>query len=130
MPDSHQETPEQIHNTLSQFFGTENYYRLYPGWYLTDGAHYLSQACGAFWLLDILYSARHFVSDDVTVMTLTLTVKDTAGKVVITNGGEDVIYTQDIAFTDFPLDEISIWAELGSLDGQTSAWIVLLPSEH
>ena len=47
---------------------------------------------------------------------------DMESKIVrIEDGNKNVLYTQEIHYTDFPLDEITIWVE-GN--------IVLLPSEH
>jgi len=38
--------------------------------------------------------------------------------------------TQDIAFTDFPLDEVELWVEMGSIDGVNPAYVAMLPSER
>lgn len=37
---------------LSQFSGTEHYYRLNRRCLITDGAKYLADEAGAYWLLD------------------------------------------------------------------------------
>lgn len=37
---------------LAQFAGTAHYYRLNRLCVITDGAKYLAEAAGAFWLLD------------------------------------------------------------------------------
>jgi hypothetical protein len=52
---------QEISNNLSQFSGTEAYYRyspLFPFMLLTDGTKYLSDACQCYWLLDIIASMQ------------------------------------------------------------------------
>jgi hypothetical protein len=40
-------------SSLSQFTGTEKYYRLYSTVVLTDGTKYLSDTAGCYWLMDV-----------------------------------------------------------------------------
>ena len=42
---------------LSQFIGTENYYRHWTGHGVyTDGVKYLAEKAGAYWLIDAILS--------------------------------------------------------------------------
>jgi hypothetical protein len=41
---------------LTQFTGTERYYRLNRKCLLTDGTKYLAESTGAFWLMDVAAS--------------------------------------------------------------------------
>jgi hypothetical protein len=60
----------------------------------------------------------------------TLTVKDRKGILKGDDGNGNVFATQDIPFTDFPLEEIKLYCMLGSLDGVNPVWILLLPGEY
>ena len=41
---------------LSQFIGTENFYRITPRHLLTDGTKYLAEKAQSFWLMDAVAS--------------------------------------------------------------------------
>jgi hypothetical protein len=49
-------------NILSQFTGSEHWYRhgLVPSITFTDGAKYVAEAAGAYWLLDEIALAQRF----------------------------------------------------------------------
>lgn len=109
---------------LDQFTGTEHYYN-YLGIKLTDGVKYLAEIGGAFWFLDIICSyqanknikAKHFqvwmLKVDLEKKTGIVTMKEDTGM-------PDLV-TQNLEYTDFPLDEITLWL----IDG-----ILILPSEY
>lgn len=44
-------SPDELRQNLSRFSGTEHYYRTHPGVLATDGAKYLADQAGAYWLL-------------------------------------------------------------------------------
>ena len=116
------ETPEEIRNTLAHFTGTENYYKHLLGLKLTDGALYVAEACGAFWLMDIIASCKYVdaVAKEV-FQVYKLTVNNGKGIVTVEDGNDNELYRQEIQTTDFPLDEITLWV---------SDNIILLPSEY
>ncbi|GAB9152728.1 DUF6876 family protein [Bradyrhizobium diazoefficiens] len=108
---------------LAHFTGTENHYqhRLMRSVRYTDGVQFLAKNAQAYWLIDkiaTLQLEKKIRAADfqawqlvVTNNTATLTCKD-----------DDVIlHSEHITFTDFPLDEITLWVEGG---------VILLPSEH
>jgi hypothetical protein len=120
-------TKEEILNNLAHFHGTDGYARYMGNLLLTDGVQYMAEACGAFWLVDILYSVQtkaEIKKVELQVLRLKKTGEDTA-IVTIENGNKKILFTQDIPFTDFPLEEMVIW---GCIQDQHR--IVLLPSEY
>lgn len=117
----------QIKTELSQFTGTEGYHSYMGNLLLTDGAKYFATACEAFWLLDVIFSIQtnsEIKKEELQICSLNMT-GETSARVEITDGDKRVLHTQEIPFTDFPLDEITIWA---ILQGQHR--VILLPSEY
>lgn len=117
----------QIETELSQFTGTEGYHRYMGNLLLTDGAKYFAKVCEAFWLLDIIFSIQtnsEIMKQEMQICSLKMN-GETSACVDITDGDKRVLHTQEIPFTDFPLDEITIWA---ILQGQHR--VILLPSEY
>ncbi len=47
---------EDLRNQLSQFTGTEKYYRISPKAVLTDGTLYLAETASCYWLMDVYAS--------------------------------------------------------------------------
>lgn len=121
-------TKQEIENNLAQFFGTDEYHKYNGNLILTDGVKYMAQACGAFWFLDIIWSVLMtkpaIKKEEMLVCKLQKTGEETA-VATIENGNKVVLYTQNIKHTDFPLDEITVWA---NVDGNYR--VILLPSEY
>ena len=113
---------------LSQFSGTERYHRHWCGStiYLTDGAKYLADKAGCYWLMDIIASAYpHYKHDEFVVVELVKT--DTAAVLTIKpDAGQPSYYTQHIPFTDFPLESIKLYVVVG----EGMRYVVMLPSEY
>ena len=117
------QTKEQIIDGMSGFYGTEEYTRwspLFRNALLTDGAKWVADNCGAYWLMDMIMS--HAKSVDEFPAYAKLVVKD--NKATFTLEGWKSKATQEVEFTDFPLDEITL--KLG-WDGEH--YIICLPSE-
>ncbi|MEO0514741.1 MAG: DUF6876 family protein [Planctomycetota bacterium] len=123
---------------LAQFTGDAEVYRhpLNPYVLITQGVRYLAETGGAWWLTDAI--ASHFGSpamleamrDDPLVETFqcwSLHVHQDRSAVLTARADSGVppFITQRIPWTDFPLDEIDIWA---GRDDQY--WTLYLPSEH
>lgn len=112
---------------LSQFKGTEAYYRyspLFPKVVLTDGTKYLADQAGAFWLMDMIASHTTSITDYFAIASLTK--GKTGAKFMLTDDvPPNVTYAkQAIEYTDFPLPEIKLY-----VIKQDDLWVVLLPSE-
>lgn len=102
----------------------------------TDGVQFVAEHGGAYWLLDEIalhLGSRPFqqsAAHDPRLQHMafwTLTVKEdrTARLIGYADTGETPFFEKSIPFTDFPLDEISIWS---AWDGVH--WTLYLPSEH
>jgi len=125
-------TATEINETLAHCYGSIDYHVwsvLFPKHALTDGANMLAEMAEAFWLMDGIASyTASFKNEEFQVWTL----KTEDGKAVLTgdDGNDNVFVTQEIPHTDFPLPEIKLYCTLGSLDGKTERWIIMLPSEY
>ena len=114
------------HADLYQFTGTENWYKhgLVRNVLFTDGAKYVADIAGAYWLLDEIALAQCYESAvaDEEFQFWKLTVNpDQTGTLVCEDGNGHVVLTKPIPFTDFPLDEIKFYYTNN---------VILLPSEY
>jgi len=115
---------------LNTFIGTTGYYRYLAGLKLTDGVKYLADEAGAYWLLDII--ASYQLQDEIRrepfqVWELKLSPNNaTTGKyeavvTMKTDTNRPLLVKQQIEYTDFPLDSITLYL----IDG-----VILLTSEY
>lgn len=117
------------HHDLHQFTGTEHYYRhsLDRSYLYTDGVQYLAEKAGAYWLVDaIIFNQRKkpFSSNPALSEFQCWRLKVLEGNratLTCDDGNKNIVFTQQIPFTDFPLKDISLWLENK---------VLLLPSEH
>lgn len=113
-------------NDLAQFTGSENWYRhgINPNVLFTDGAKYVAETGGAYWLLDTIAICQRYeksvAAEPFQVWKLTVRPDRTAS-LVCEDGNENIVYTQHIEFSDFTLDEITLWF---------ASNVIYLPSEH
>ena len=112
---------------LANFYGSENWYRhgLVRSVLFTDGAKYVADAGGAYWLLDeIAFAQKTFkkelASEEFQLWRLTVR-EDRCATLVCEDGNGRVILVKLIPFTDFPLAEISFYFTNN---------VILLPSEY
>jgi hypothetical protein len=111
---------------LQQFTGSEHWYRhaLVRDLLFTEGAKYLADHAGAYWLLDeIALAQRHdkrVMAEEFQVWTLKVNADRTA-TLSCGDGNDNTVYTKAIPFTDFPADEITLWFANNT---------IYLPSEH
>lgn len=113
-------------NQLSQFTGTEKYYRLYPKVVLTDGAKFLADAAGCYWLMDVYASHLAMIDPDVESFTcLKLNKRGSSADVVIEDGNTHQLAKQHIVYTDFPIDTFMCY---GIWSGEF--WVLMLTSEY
>ncbi|MEL6499779.1 MAG: DUF6876 family protein [Cyanobacteria bacterium J06623_1] len=117
------------HQDLRQFTGTETYYRhsLARNYLYTDGVQYLAEKAGAYWLVDAIVfnqMEKPFSNNPALAAFQCWTLKVTEGSratLTCDDGNKNIVFTQQIPFTDFSLKEISLWLENK---------VLLLPSEH
>lgn len=115
-------SPSEIESNLSQFTGTEQLTRINNS-LLTDGALYLAETCGAFWLIDIINSYQgeaKIKAEPFQTWTL-IRINNNAFGVLADDGNGNEIAIQEISFSDFPLDKAVLWR----VDGT-----IMLPSEY
>src|SRR5580693_5107601 len=93
---------------LAQFTGSEHWYRHGLNRYVlfTDGAKYVADHGGAYWLLDAIAITQRYEKKvaDAEFQVWKLTVKpDRTGTLICHDGNYKAVYTQELEFTDFPL---------------------------
>lgn len=110
---------------LAHFTGSEQWYRhgLARSITYTDGAKYVADHGGAYWLLDeIALAQTFFVAVKAEPFQVwRLTVNDGKGVLTCDDGNGSIVFTKTIPFTDFPLPEIKFYFTDN---------VILLPSEY
>jgi hypothetical protein len=110
---------------LSYFTGTEKYYRISRRHLLTDGCRYLAEQGACFWMMDAI--ASHLCEIGTADWFVLVRVQVTEGRaVMIYEDGNDREHArQEIPYTDFPLDSITLYA-----CWDQEHWVIMLPSEY
>jgi len=100
---------------LRNFGGTETWFRhsLYRKYLYTEGVQYVAETGGAYWLIDKIFDCQSCVpklqNEEFCVWTLTLNKDGQGAKLTCTDGNETQLYAENILFTDFPLESVSLW---------------------
>ena len=111
--------------TLSQFTGTEHWYRhpflrhvLY-----TDGVRYVAEAGGAYWLIDeiALAQTRNKIATQPFQLWKLTVHADHSATLACEDGNGNQVWQKQLTFTDFPLDSISFYV---------TDDVILLPNEY
>jgi hypothetical protein len=111
---------------MSQFTGSEHWYRfgIVPDITCTDGAKYVADTAGAYWLLDEIALAQKYVkkvaAQEFQVWKLTVKDNDSA-TLICEDGNYNAVFSKPIPFTDFPKDGVTLWFADN---------VIYLPSEH
>lgn len=113
---------------LSQFTGTGVWYT-HPlgrgrGIVYTEGAQYVAETGGAYWLLDEIVFNQHVAEiwrEDFQCWKLTVDTGKSTGVLRCEDGNYNTVFTKVIEYTDFPLDFIELWFENN---------VIYLPSER
>jgi len=118
-------TAKEIQDIINHAIGTTQYHRFskipsFP--VITDGVLAVAESAGCYWLLDVIGSYQLDPKLDKAFQVWTLEV-NRAEQSGIVRGYNDtkLIITQEIEYTDFPLDKIKLFL----MDG-----VLLLPNEH
>jgi len=105
--------------------GTQGYHKYSPFKHfpvITDGVIALAEAAGCYWLLDIIgsYQTANRLDPHFQVWKLVVDQDSNTG---IASGynDTDLAVSQEIPFTDFPLDELTLYL----MDG-----VILIPAEY
>ena len=114
---------------LSQFSGTDHYYKIMPNVLMTDGAKFVADNGGAYWLMTDLAVHCAELTEKETFIVATLQVTRTATSshaiLKLDDGNDNILVEQIIEYTDFPLDEIKLYACYNG-----DMWVIMLPREY
>jgi hypothetical protein len=111
---------------LRHFTGSETWYRhaLVRDILYTEGAQYVAEQGGAYWLLDeialIQKYQRDIAAEAFQLWKLRVNA-DRSATLICTDGDCKTIFKKTITFTDFPLEEIAFYVVNKT---------ILLPSEY
>jgi hypothetical protein len=114
-------------DNLRHFTGSENWYRhgLVRSVLFTDGAKYVADAGGAYWLLDEIALAQRYekavAAEEFQLWKLAVNLDQNTGILTCDDGNGNIVCTKRIPFTDFPLEEFSLYFCNNT---------ILLPSEY
>jgi hypothetical protein len=107
---------------LAQFTGTTQWYKHWLKRFVyTDGVKYLADEGQAYWLIDAIAShqTKQLLSDpmlkEFQIWTLKVNLEDRTAKLICERDTDDVVLTQEIDYTDFPLAEIKLYLAEGVL---------------
>lgn len=115
----------EIMDIISNAHSSEAYHKfsLMPGFPVaTDGVIALAEAAGCYWFLDIIgsYQTKEKLDPDFQVWRLEVNLKDSTAVVYGYNDTE-LIISQEIPYTDFPLAEVKLYL---------TDKVILLPKEY
>jgi len=111
---------------VAQFTGSENWYRhgINRNALYTDGAQHVAEHGGAYWLLDEIAIIQPYnkavAAEEFQVWKLAVRPDRTA-TLTCDDGNGNIVFTKQIEYTDFPLDEITLYF---------ANRVILLPSEY
>jgi len=138
-------TQEEIRAELNHYNGTDGYYTYRLPFtnraigYYTDGVERMAKLCKAYWLIDTAFSYQcgRYARERFQVWRLKKQPKDKWGQVwwhlTAEDGDGKRLVIQKIEHSDFPLDEIALYMEMGSIPGKLGpvrARVLHLPSER
>jgi hypothetical protein len=109
---------------ISHFTGSETVYRhsFMSMIRYTEGAKFVAERCGAYWLLDEIAVAQampNVVREEFQLWMLT--VNDKVGVLTCEDGNLNTVFKKKIEFTSFPMREFKLY-----FCGNT----IMLPSEY
>ena len=112
-------------SALAQFTGTEKHYRISRRHLLTDGTRYLAEKAACFWMMDAVASHLSEIGTEDWFVLVRVNVTEGRAVMVYEDGNDHELARQEIPYTDFPLDAITLYACC-----DTQHWVIMLPSEY
>ena len=99
---------------LMQFTGSENWYRhaLNSNILFTDGAKHVADEGGAYWLLDAIAICQRYekrVAAEAFQVWKLVVHPDRTATLTCADGNYNVVYTQQLEFTEFPVGTLTLW---------------------
>jgi hypothetical protein len=123
--------PTELLERLAHFTGSGTFARhgLVRTVVMTEGVQFLAEAASAHWLTDAVASYQHDAkvrAEGFQVWTLAVDDGMRRGSLVMTDGhSSNALVRQNIAYTDFPIHEITLWL---IADGEHQ--VLMLPQEY
>lgn len=134
------QTAEQLQSALTQFHGTDTWYRhgVNRNLLYTDGVQYLAEEADAYWLIDEIALRNQFTPqlrrEPFQAWSLTLNKTGNGAKLVCNDGNGRIVQRARIPFTDFPLQSITLWCEQSGIEQDDGSiklqWVLMLPGER
>jgi len=118
---------EEILEALPHFNGTEQLWehRTFAGSiYLTDGCNFLREKANCRWIFDLLFSYQQKLKEESFQCWNLIRITGNEFEIKCHDGDENSLVRQQIPFSDFVLDELTIWLVN---EGQP---LCMLPSEY
>ena len=96
--------PAQLRADLSQFTGTEQWYRhgINRRMLFTDGVKYFAEQAGCYWFLDIIATEVFSLLREQPFLVITMDVDDGEADIFVDDGNGNVVWKRHINFTDAP----------------------------
>lgn len=131
---------EELEAGLPHFTGSEEFHRVQKicnkPVYATDGVKFLCDKGGCYWLLDAITSHQPKLrGEDFQTWKLTVNVEGTIRNGIAVNRGQAMLVCEDgnnnklraqsIPFTDFPMSEITLYAQVDD-----EKIVIMLPGEY
>ena len=110
---------------LAQFTGTQGYTRITRRHLLTDGARYLADHAECYWLMDAVASHLDEIGTQDWFVLVRLELEGSMATLIYEDGNGHEHARQAIPYTDFPLQQIRLYACWDSEN-----WIIMLPGEY
>ena len=125
----------ELQSGLAQFYGSQSFFRhgLCRSLIYTEGVQWLAENAEAHWLLDAIASWQSKCRRDPMLRDMqfwTLKKVEKGWELLCERDAGDVAFKQKIPRTDFPLDEIKLWVEVGGDPEGNRRWVLMLPSER
>ena len=111
--------------SLTEFTGTDRYYRISRRHLLTDGTKFLADQARCYWMMDAIASHLIEIGTADWFVVVKTKASDSKALMVYEDGNGHEHARQEIPYTDFPLAEITLYA---CWDGEH--WVIMLPSEY
>ena len=93
---------------LTQFIGTEHYYRISRRHLLIDGTKYLAEHAECFWMMDAIASHLSEIGTSDWFVQVKVTVQNSRATIIYDDGNGNEHARQEVHYTDFPLDMITL----------------------
>ena len=118
-------TKNQLLADLKHFSGSEEFYfnPLFRKFRYTEGVKFLAENANCYWLLDYIFSNQYdlyLAFEPFQTWKIQVTENHKA-VITVEDGNHKNLKSYNLDFTDFPLDEITLWL----IDN-----VLLLPNEY